>query len=102
MNLNINKVKIIVTVPTDKIDIVRNALCDAGAGIIGNYSFCTTSTKVIGTFIPNNQANPYIGKPRKLEYVNEEKLEVVCNIDEVKTVITKLKQVHQVSKKHYL
>lgn len=37
-------------------------MCDAGAGIIGNYSYCTTATKSIGTFIQNNEANPDLGE----------------------------------------
>ena len=94
MNFNINTVKIIVTVPRENIEKVRKAMCDAGAGIIGNYTFCTTSTKSIGTFIPNQNANPYIGKQNKLEYVEEEKLEAVCDVKCVKKVINELRRVH--------
>ena len=94
MKLDIKKVKISVTVPKNNIDEVRQAMCDSGAGIIGNYSFCSTTTKCIGTFIPNNEANPYIGEKNKLEYVEEEKLEVICDIDIAKEVIKKLRKVH--------
>jgi len=94
VNLNINKVKIIVTIPTENIDEVRKAICDEGAGIIGNYTHCSMATKCIGTFIPSDNANPYIGEKNKLEFVEEEKLEVVCNIDIVKKVIMKLRKAH--------
>lgn len=94
MTINFNKVKIIVTIPIDNIDEVRNAICEAGAGIIGNYTYCSMSTKCIGTFKPNNNANPYIGEKDKLEIVDEEKLEVVCDINNVKKVISKLREVH--------
>ena len=47
MNFKINKVKIFVTVPVDNVNDVRSAMCDAGAGIIGNYIYCSTSTKTI-------------------------------------------------------
>ena len=94
MNYNVNRVKIIVTVPIENLEEVRNAICENGAGIIGNYTYCSMSTKCIGTFKPNNDANPYIGENNKLEYVEEEKLEVVCNIKEVKKVISKLREVH--------
>ena len=94
MNFNINTVKIIVTVPRENIEKVRKVMCDAGAGIIGNYTFCTTSTKSIGTFIPNQNANPYIGEQNKLEYVEEEKLEAVCDVKYVKKVINELRRVH--------
>lgn len=94
MNINVIKVKIFVTIPIENVEEVRNAVCAAGAGIIGNYSFCTSSTKSVGTFMPNDNANPYIGENNKLEFVEEEKLEFVCDIDKVKTIISKLRQVH--------
>ena len=61
MNFNINKVKIIVSVPTKNVEEVRDVICDAGAGVIGNYTHCSMSTKWIGTFKPNEKANPFIG-----------------------------------------
>lgn len=94
MNININRVKIIVTIPIQNVEEVRNAICEAGAGIIGNYTHCSMSTKCIGTFKPNDNANPYIGENNKLEFVEEEKLEVVCDINNVKNVISKLREVH--------
>ena len=94
MNFNVNRVKIIVTVPVENLEEVRNAICSKGAGIIGNYTYCSMSTKCSGTFKPNDEANPYIGGNNKLEFVEEEKLEVVCNVDNVKKVITELRKVH--------
>lgn len=94
MNININKVKIITTIPLKNVEEVRNAICKAGAGIIGNYEYCSMSTRCMGTFKPNDKANPYIGEKNKLEFVEEEKLEVVCDIDKVKDVISVLRKVH--------
>lgn len=94
MNIEINRVKIIVTVPIKNVDEVRNAICEEGAGVIGNYTHCSMSTKCIGTFKPTDEANPYIGERNNLEFVEEEKLEVVCNVDIVKNVISKLREVH--------
>lgn len=94
MNININKVKIIVTIPEENVEEVRNAVCEEGAGVIGNYTHCTMSTKCIGTFKPNEEANPYIGKNNKLEFVEEEKLEFVCDYPLVKKVLSKLREVH--------
>ena len=94
MTIDINRVKIIVTIPVENVEQVRNAICEAGAGIIGNYTHCSMSTKCIGTFKPNDEANPYIGENNKLEFVEEEKLEVVCDVEIVKKVITKLREVH--------
>lgn len=94
MNINVNKVKIFVTIPVKDVETVRNAVCESGAGVIGNYTFCTSSTKSIGTFKPNDNANPYIGENNRLEFVEEEKLEFVCDISKVKIVLSKLREVH--------
>lgn len=94
MNIEINKVKIIVTIPIENVDEVRNAICEAGAGVIGNYTHCSMSTKCVGTFKPTDEANPYIGEKNNLEFVEEEKLEVVCDVNIVKNVISKLREVH--------
>lgn len=94
MNIDINRVKIIVSIPVENVEEVRNAICEAGAGVIGNYTNCSMSTKCIGTFKPNDDANPYIGKNNNLEFVEEEKLEVICDVKLVKKVITRLREVH--------
>lgn len=94
MNITLNRVKIIVTIPIDKVSCVRDAVCEAGAGVIGNYTHCSMSSKCLGTFKPNDKANPYIGKKNNMEFVEEEKLEVVCDIKNVKKVISKLREVH--------
>lgn len=94
MNLDIKRVKIFVTVPTKYIDKIRNAVCDAGAGIIGNYEYCTFYNKGVGTFKPTSKAHPFMGNRDKLEFVKEGKLEFECNIDQVKSVIKALREAH--------
>lgn len=94
MNIDIKKVKISVTVPPENVAEVRNAMCEAGAGIIGNYDHCSNSCKVVGTFKPNENANPYIGSKGELEFVDEEKLEVICDIEKAKAVIVALRRAH--------
>ncbi len=94
MLIDVKKVKIFVTVPIKNVDDVRKAMCEAGVGVIGNYSFCTSSTKCIGTFIPNENANPHIGTKNKLEFVKEEKIEAICDIKNVKNVLEKIRKIH--------
>lgn len=94
MNIGINRVKIFVTVPCENTEKVRNAVCNAGAGVIGEYKYCTTSVKAIGTFIPCDDANPYIGENNKLEVVEEDKLEFICDIKKAKYVISELRKAH--------
>ena len=44
--------------------------------------------------MPNDNANPYIGKNNNLEFVEEEKLEMVCPVEKVKQVLAALRKVH--------
>ncbi|TLS39375.1 Nif3-like dinuclear metal center hexameric protein [Pseudalkalibacillus caeni] len=69
--------KIAVFTPVDHADAVREALGNAGAGHIGNYSHCTFNTDGQGTFKPQDGADPYIGEQGKLEKVNEVKIESI-------------------------
>ena len=54
-----------------------NALGDAGAGHIGNYSHCTFSNEGTGTFVPQEGTNPYIGETGQLERVEEMRIETI-------------------------
>ncbi len=47
MKFDVKKVKIIVTAPLKNSEEIRKAICEEGAGIIGNYTYCTISTKKI-------------------------------------------------------
>lgn len=69
--------KIAVYVPVSHEIIVREALREAGAGYIGNYSHCTFNTQGIGTFKPENDANPFIGTVGEIESVKEVKIETI-------------------------
>ncbi|MBR2997248.1 NGG1p interacting factor NIF3 [Candidatus Saccharibacteria bacterium] len=94
LTINIEKVKISVAAPSENIAEIRNAMCEAGAGIIGDYDCCSNSYKVAGTFRPNEKANPYVGDKNQLNFVDEEKLEVVCDINKAKSVISALRKAH--------
>ena len=94
MKFDIQKVKIIVFIPEEKVSELRDAICNAGAGVLGNYSYCTSSTKVSGTYIPNENATPYIGTTNTLEFVEEIKLEFLCDVKIVKNVIKIIREIH--------
>ena len=87
-------VKIVVFVPEENADDMRQALGKAGAGQIGEYSFCSYSIKGIGRFKPSSNANPHIGTPGKMQEVNEERIEVACEKSQAKTIIELIKQTH--------
>ena len=56
---------------------VLAALHKAGAGEIGNYSDCSFRTTGIGSFRPEEDANPVIGRRGALEEVEENRVEVI-------------------------
>lgn len=92
--MEFKKVKIVTFVPLGHADQVRDALGKAGAGRIGNYSYCSYSVIGKGRFIPGDGADPHIGEKNKLEVVEEECIEVLCDRDIAKEVIAALKQAH--------
>lgn len=69
--------KLVTFVPLAHEQAVRQALGDAGAGWIGNYSHCTFRVEGTGTFLPQENTNPYIGEKGKLEEVQEVRMETI-------------------------
>jgi len=87
-------VKITVNVPTDHADAVRTAMGEAGAGRLGNYQYCSFSIKGTGRFIPQNGAQPAIGKVGEFEAVEEEMIEVLCEESRLEKVVEAIEKFH--------
>jgi len=86
--------KIVLYVPESHADKLREAIGNAGAGKIGNYSHCTFTIKGIGRFKPLEGANPTIGEVGKLEKVAEDRIETVCEANVLKDVLRAIREVH--------
>lgn len=89
-----NQVKIVVFAPKSHASDVRQAMGDAGAGILGLYSHCSFSVDGIGRFIPMPGASPSIGEIGKLEDVVEERIECICERKRAREVIAAIHKVH--------
>lgn len=89
-----SRVKIVTFVPTDAADAVREAMGKAGAGKIGNYHFCSFSSRGEGRFLPVEGANPTSGEVGILSVEPEERIEVVCDRTDAKVVIAAMKKAH--------
>lgn len=87
-------VKIVVFVPESHAEIVREAMGRAGAGKIGNYSFCTFSSKGTGRFKAGSGAHPAIGEVGELTAVAEERIETVCERSKLAEVVKAIQDVH--------
>lgn len=86
--------KVVVFVPQDYLVAVRDAMGDAGAGWIGNYSHCTFRTAGTGTFKALEGANPFIGSQGTLEEVDEYRLETIVSKSLLQPVITAMIKAH--------
>ncbi|GAA0457662.1 Nif3-like dinuclear metal center hexameric protein [Alkalibacillus silvisoli] len=69
--------KLVIFVPTTHETELRDALAEAGAGHIGNYSHCTFNSEGFGTFKPQEGTDPFIGSTNQLEKVNELRMETI-------------------------
>lgn len=87
-------IKIVTFAPLEDADKIRQALGEAGAGNLGNYTFCSYSVVGKGRFTPSAEANPHIGDKEVPEVVEEERIEVLCEKSKAKTVIEAMKSAH--------
>jgi len=88
------QLKVVVFVPEEELDGLRNALGTAGAGTIGAYRLCSFATSGTGTFFGGESSNPKVGQPGRLEKVAECRLEMVCSKAALPLVIQTLREFH--------
>ena len=86
--------KLVMYVPESHAEKLREAVGNAGAGVIGNYTHCTFTIKGTGRFKPAEGANPTIGEVGKLEEVQEDRIETVCTGDKLQAVLKAIKDNH--------
>ena len=85
---------LVVYVPIKNLDEVRNALCSAGAGIIGEYDSCSFYSEGKGTFRGNSESKPAVGKAGRLETGDEIRLEMNVPNSLRKSVVAALLESH--------
>ena len=73
--------KLVVFVPAEALDRVRDALFEAGAGRIGDYERCSWYAEGTGTFLGREGTQPSIGEAGREERVPELRLETVFSAD---------------------
>src|SRR5256714_15047619 len=69
--------KLVVFVPREALDTVREALFEAGAGRIGDYERCSFYTEGTGTFFGGEGTDPDVGQAGREQRVAELRLETV-------------------------
>ena len=86
--------KLVVFVPEEALDTVRDALFEAGAGRIGSYERCSWYTAGTGTFFGGEASDPTIGEKGREERVPEFRLETVFPEERHEQVVSALRRAH--------
>jgi dinuclear metal center YbgI/SA1388 family protein len=86
--------KLVVFCPIDHTEKVRNALFEAGGGNIGNYDCCSFNLQGKGSFMANDQANPFVGKQNELHIEDEIRIELIFPAYIEKNIIQSLLSNH--------
>jgi len=86
--------KLITFIPLDFVARVKEALFNAGAGNIGNYSEASFGVEGIGTYKANKDANPFLGEIGVTHAENELKLEVIFPLHKQSQILKSLFKAH--------
>jgi hypothetical protein len=86
--------KLVVFVPREALDSVREALFAAGAGVIGDYTHCSWYGEGTGTFLGGTGTAPSVGRAGREERVAELRLETVYPAERHDEVIAALRRAH--------
>ena len=86
--------KLVVFVPDEALDAVRDALFRAGAGRIGDYERCSWYAAGTGTFLAGDATSPSVGERGREERVAELRLETVYPADSEAEVVAALRRAH--------
>ena len=86
--------KLVVFVPAEALDAVRDAVFAAGAGRIGRYERCSWYTEGTGTFFAGEDAEPSVGERGREEHVPELRLETVYPSEREVEVVQALRASH--------
>ena len=86
--------KLVVFVPPESLDAVRDELFSAGAGRIGDYERCSWYAEGMGTFLGGEGSAPSVGEPGREERVPEVRLETVFPAELHEHVIAALRRAH--------
>ena len=69
--------KLVTFVPEDHIDKVRNAIFEAGAGVLGKYDRCSFNAEGSGTYRAGEGTSPFRGEEGEFHSEKEIRLETV-------------------------
>lgn len=86
--------QIVVYIPETHVELVKDALFQAGAGKVGDYDSCAWQTLGQGQFRPLEGSAPFIGQTGEVETVDEYRVELVCEKALLKSAIIAMLAAH--------
>ncbi|HOZ39318.1 MAG TPA: Nif3-like dinuclear metal center hexameric protein [Flavobacteriales bacterium] len=86
--------KLVVFVPNDHVEVVRNALFHAGAGSIGAYDECSFGVEGLGSFRAGPGSVPFIGRPGERHIEPEVRVEVLYPLARERAILAGMRQAH--------
>jgi structural hemagglutinin/hemolysin toxin protein RtxA len=81
-------------VPESHLEVVKNAVFEAGAGNIGHYSHGSWQVLGEGQFMPLPGSNAFIGEIGVVATVPEYHVETICDEAHIKAAVAALRRVH--------
>lgn len=88
------EVKLEIYIPEEFLETLLCKLSELGACRIGRYSYCSSYSKITGTWRPEEGSDPYEGKIGEISRGEEYKLEVRCPYDLVRQAIRIVREHH--------
>jgi dinuclear metal center YbgI/SA1388 family protein len=93
-SLDVNRYKLVTFLPAEHADPVLDALRAAGCGRIGLYDRCAFLSEGVGTYEPQEGANPFIGAVGKRETAPEVRIEMLVPASRKTAAIRALLDAH--------
>lgn len=86
--------KVVTFIPEDFLDEFLTFFQKANIEVFKNYSSCSFYNKGTGTFYPTSSANPFLGEKEKLNKVDEIRIEITAEEENVYNFVEDIKKVH--------
>jgi len=87
-------VKVVTFAPESHVEVLREAMASAGAGVIGNYTGCSFRIPGTGTFMARPGTKPAVGEPGRLNEEKEWRLEMLAPLSAMSAVLEALAGEH--------
>ena len=88
------QIQIVTSAPPSHLAAVLEAIAEAGAGVLGNYTHCAYISPGTGRFKPSAAANPAVGEREQVNEVEEWRIETLCAGDKIKQVVAAIRKAH--------